>query len=107
MAELYKQFGEQWHGLDFSDQALVDMYNSESYGAPLDEKKNGFYIGKQYLGVTTNGWKDDLEKGYLFLFELYEDPRIPDWYLDREFGDEFKSRKKRPTLDEMIKDIFG
>lgn len=107
MAELYKQFGSEWNGLDWSDQALIDMFNSESFGTPVDERKNGYYIGKQWLGVTTNGWKDDLEKGYLFLYELYEDPRLPDWYLDQIFGSYVDTRKKRPTLAEMMKDIFG
>lgn len=111
MAELYKQFGSQWEALDWSDQALIDMYNSESFGEPDDHilktNKNGYYIGKQWLGVTTNGWKEMIEEGNLQVWELYEDPRLPDWYLDQHFGHYVESRKKRSTIDQMLNDIFG
>lgn len=83
------------------------MYNSESFGTPVDERKNGFYIGKQYLTITVNGWREDIAKGQLKLWELYEDPRIPDWYLELEFHDWPEHKKVRPTLDQMMKDFFG
>lgn len=83
IAELYKQFGSSWEGLDWSDQALIDMFNSESYGTPVDERRNGYFIGKQWMGVTVSMWKEDLNKGYLTRAELYDDPRLPHWWLDR------------------------
>lgn len=83
IAELYRQFGSEWEGLDWSDQALIDMFNSESYGTPVDERRNGYFIGKQWLGVTVSMWKEDLNKGYLTRAELYDDPRLPHWWLDR------------------------
>lgn len=87
IAELYKQFGSSWEGLDWSDQALIDMFNSESYGTPLDERRNGYFIGKQWMGVTVSMWKEDLNKGYLRRQDLYDDPRLPHWWLDRVLRD--------------------
>lgn len=107
IAVLYKQFAESWTGLDFSDKALIDMFNSESFGTPVDQRLNGYYIGKQWMGVTIAMWKEDLDKGQLKLWELYDDPKLPHWWLDREFGKEFDSLKKKPTLEDMMKDIFG
>lgn len=51
MADLYKQFGSSWTGLDWSDEALISMFNNESHGTPIDCQRNGFYIGKK------NGWE--------------------------------------------------
>jgi hypothetical protein len=83
IAVIYRQFGEAWTGLDWSDQAMIDMYNHEALGLPLDERKNGYFIGKQWAGVTVAMWKEDIEKGELTVRELYEDPRLPHWWLDR------------------------
>ena len=84
MAEIYRQFGQEWQGLDWSDQALIDMYNAESYGVlTVDERKNGYFVGKQWLGVTVSMWNEDISKGYLTRSELYRDPRLPEWLLDR------------------------
>ena len=70
-----------------SDQAIIDAYNGESYGSPakteLLKKKNGYYIGKQWMGVIVSMWKEDLEKGILRRQELYDDPDLPDWWLDQ------------------------
>ena len=52
MSELYRLFGSQWQNLDFSDDALIEMFNSESYGTEVDKNKNGFYIGKQLWGAV-------------------------------------------------------
>ena len=87
ISELYWQFAEGWTGLDFSDQALIDMFNNESYGSPVNTKTNGFYIGKQWMGVSISMWKEDLAKGYLTTRDLYDDPRFPVWWLDRVLRD--------------------
>jgi hypothetical protein len=71
MAQIYKIFAEGWTGLDFSDSSLIEMYNSESYGEPIDERKNGFYVGKHWMDVTISMWS-----------ELYNDPRFPSDWLD-------------------------
>ena len=82
MSELYRHFGEPMGiDLDFSDEALISLYNAESYGTPCSSK-NGFAVGKQYLNVQVNAWKEMLREGTLAKFELYEDPKYPDWWLD-------------------------
>jgi hypothetical protein len=82
MAQIYKIFAEGWTGLDFSDSSLIEMYNSESYGEPIDERKNGFYVGKHWMDVTISMWKEDRASGHLVLSELYNDPRFPSDWLD-------------------------
>jgi hypothetical protein len=46
------------------------------------KNRNGFYIGKQWMGVSIAMWKEDIHKGYLRRSELYEDPNLPHWWLD-------------------------
>ena len=84
MSEVYKVFSRQWeHTLDYSEDSLVEMFNHESYGAPIsDINRNGYYVGKQWLNVHVQMWKEDILKGYLFKQELYEDPLFPHWWLD-------------------------
>ena len=82
MAELYRHFGKPWeHILDFSDEALIELYNHESYGTELSAK-NGFATGKQFLNVQVTMWREDLNAGMLFKCELYSDPAYPHWWLD-------------------------
>jgi len=85
MADLYRYFASGWTGLDFSDESLIDMFNSESFGTHVDKNKNGFYVGKQWLNVTVAMWKEDQSKGHLVLSELYEDENLPRWWLDNIF----------------------
>lgn len=85
MAELYKYFARHWeHVLDFSDNALLEMFNSESYGTKVNPK-NGYLVGKQWLNVTVTCWKEDIALGSLFVRELYEDGNFPEWWLDGIF----------------------
>lgn len=84
MAKLYTVFAAGWTGLDFSDDSLLEMYNSESYGTPVN-RKNGYFVGKQWLSVNVQMWKDDRARGHLVLSELYADERFPHWWLDRIF----------------------
>lgn len=83
MSELYRTFAEEWsHKLDFSDEALLSLYNHESYGTPLSAN-NGFAVGKQYLNLQVTMWREDLEAGLIFKWELYDEPdRFPHWWLD-------------------------
>lgn len=87
MSILYRHFSKGWSGLDYSDQALLDMYNSESYGVDIKEPmKNGFYVGKQWMGVNISMWKEDRKNGHLVLSELYDDDHYPHWWLDKIFN---------------------
>jgi hypothetical protein len=81
MSEMYSLFGQSMGELDFSDEALLSLYNHESYGLPLSPK-NGFAVGKQYLNVQVTMWREDIRRGWIFKHELYEDGRFPHWFLD-------------------------
>ena len=83
MSELYRMFGhpEEFKSLDFSDEALIELYNYESYGGTCSNK-NGFAHGKRMLNLNVSMWREDIEAGNLFKFELYEDPKFPHWWLD-------------------------
>lgn len=84
MSELYRMFAEPWaHILDFSDNALLSLYNHESYGESLSPK-NGYATGKQYLNLQVTAWKEMIYEGTLARFELYQDPKYKDyhWWLD-------------------------
>lgn len=59
------------------------MYLYESKGIPIKNKYNGFYWGKKHMDVTITMWREDIQKGLLFRQELYEDERIPNWFLDK------------------------
>lgn len=88
MAELYKYFSKDWeHVLDYSDQALLDLYNYESYGTGRVDPKNGYAVGKKWLNVYVASWRESIAEGTLFRHELYEDPNLPHWWLDSVLGD--------------------
>jgi hypothetical protein len=86
MAEVYRIFSRSWdHVLDYSDEMLIELYNSESYGTSVSSK-NGFSVGKTYLNVHEKMWKEDIKLGLLREKELYEDGLFPHWWLDNIFG---------------------
>lgn len=65
----------------FDDEALLSLYNHESYGLELTPK-NGFAHGKKMLNLQVTAWKEMLREGTLAKFELYDDPAYPQWWLD-------------------------
>lgn len=86
MCDVYRVFSKDWEHIgDYSDDAMLELYNAESRGTPVREL-NGFYIGKRWLNVTVSMWKEDMEKGLLFKKELYADEKFPHWWLDSIFG---------------------
>lgn len=88
MAEVYKYFASSYVGtVDFSETALHGMYAYESLGEDgLDKTTNGYFIGKHWMDTTIKMWIDDIEKGFLFKFELYKDQNLPKWFLDKVVG---------------------
>ena len=70
--------------MDYSYESLVDMFNYESYGTPItNPRRNGYFVGKQWMDVHVKMWREDIEKGYLTRQELYNDPTFPHWWLDK------------------------
>ena len=85
MCEIYRIFSNDWkHLLDYSDEALLELYMSETFGDKVSAK-NGFAVGKKYLSVHVEMWREDIGKGLLFKHELYEDEKFPHWWLDSIF----------------------
>lgn len=83
MAEIYQVFASDWsHVLDFSEDALLQLYNYESYGGRVDSN-NGYAHGKKWLNLHVTQWKEDISQGLLFKHELYEDSKFPHWWLDK------------------------
>ena len=83
-ADLYRHFAESWADiLDFSEEALEEFYAHESTGAPMRRLDNGYEQGKKWLDVHVATWAADLCAGLLTKSELYADPALPNWWLDR------------------------
>lgn len=84
MSAIYKIFAEEWESiLDFSEDALREMYAYESRGVPIQSADNGFEVGKRWLNVHVAMWRKDIQDGILFKWELYADSRFPHTWLDK------------------------
>jgi len=79
---LYRYFGRGCTGLDWSDVALFAMYEYETHGAKKVKSNNGFAYGKMMMDISITMWKEDLNHT-LWLEELYEDPNLPDWWIQK------------------------
>ena len=85
MCEVYRVFSNDWkHLLDYSEEALVELFCSESFGGKTSPN-NGYAVGKKYLSVHVEMWREDIRDGLLFKQELYEDEKFPHWWLDSIF----------------------
>ena len=85
MCEVYRIFSRDYsYCCDFSEQSMLQLYYSESYGDPITNE-NGYYVGKRWLNVTVAMWKEDIKTGMLTKQELYNDPMFPHWWLDNIF----------------------
>lgn len=73
---LYQHFARLFGEFDFSDDALLSMYNYESYGAELVGSNNGFFIGKRWLNWHVTNWKEGLRQGSITRGDLLSN--IPD-----------------------------
>jgi hypothetical protein len=103
MSELYKVFAAGWSdSLDFSDEALLSLYNHESYGVALTPQ-NGFAVGKQYLNLQVTMWREDIRRGWIFKHELYEDPKFPHWWLDSALGGVYNGATYQEILAECTR----
>lgn len=99
MSELYRHFAREMGELDFSDEALVNLYNTESYGGVLTPK-NGFAVGKQYLNLQVTMWREDIRRGWISKQELYKDENYPEWWLDSVLANLYSGSTYQEILDE-------
>ena len=77
---------------------MLELFLSESYGDVECKPNNGYSLGKKWLSVNVEMWKEDLQKGNVFLWELYEDDDIPSWWLDKVFK-KIDPRQRIPPWD--------
>lgn len=85
MSEVYVIFANDWKSSsDFSDEMLIELYNSESYGTSVSQK-NGYALGKKWLNLNIEMWKEDIKLGLFRVSELYSDSKFPRWWLDNVF----------------------
>ncbi len=83
MCEVYKLFSKDWEGvLNYDEESLVELFVHESHGGTQPRDDNGYYVGKRWLNVFVAMWKEDIEQGYLYKFELYESGHWPEWWLE-------------------------
>lgn len=85
-AEIYKKFSRD--SFDFSETALKEMYLHDSLGKPdisIENTTNGFFIGKFWMSVTINMWKEDINDGLLKKEELLND--FPEWFINKVIND--------------------
>ena len=109
MSGLYRLFGEPMSSkLDFSDTALLSLYNHESYGTSLSPD-NGFAVGKKYLNLQVTSWRGAIRLGIIAKFELYEDPMFAQyhWWLDSVLKDLYVGYTYQTLVAECRKDYFG
>jgi hypothetical protein len=75
-ALLYKHFASIFGTFDFGDEAMLRLYNHESYGTQLndgDNSTNGYVIGKKWLNWHITNWKQGLVEGSITRHDLLSD----------------------------------
>jgi hypothetical protein len=84
MCEVYRIFSKDWeHLFDYSEDSMRELNLYESHGLGECKPNNGFYWGKKYMDVTVKMWREDIRDGILLKYELYEDEKYPNWWLDK------------------------
>lgn len=86
---MYKHFGREFLALNWSEKALRDMFEHETYGLPsaTEMRANGYFEGKRVLDITVAMWNQDLtahdrgEPRVLFSWELYAE--YPRWFIEK------------------------
>lgn len=85
MAEIYKRFIPAIstdRTIDTDESAMYEMYNYETFGIPITNRNNGYFIGKKWMDITIKMWKEDIDNELLFVFELQNDG-YPYWFLKK------------------------
>lgn len=94
MCEVYRLFAQDWaHCQSFTDDDIVALFNHESYGLPINNRNNGFALGKKWLNVTLAMWLEDIRDGILVKRELYEDGKFPHWWLDKVLNRPYEAKR--------------
>ena len=89
--------------MDFSDAAASEMFLFETTGIGDLKiclfnagKLNGYVVGKHWMDVTLALWLEDLQRGVLFIDELYTEYPEWHWWLNKSIQKPLaKKRLKR------------
>lgn len=64
--------------LDFSEWAAMQAFLHESCGTKVeDPNRNGFVVGKMWVNVQEDAWREGIREGLFSRQELLEDQDIP------------------------------
>lgn len=87
-SEIYKMFIPDNLECTLSEQDEIDMFMFETHNEGdlekslfLDPPFNGYVVGKKFMTVIIEMWKEDISLGRLYKFELEQD--YPKWWLDQ------------------------
>lgn len=126
MCKIYRIFAEQYSYCDFSENAIKELYEFETFGKgnikisgfnASDKNCNGYAVGKKWLNVQVKAWLRDCElfidgeenksyRGwYNILRELYSDNRFPNWWLDEIFKKFINNKKSQYSEFGMLMDM--
>lgn len=72
MAKFYARFAKG-SDFDFSDNAMHEAFEVETYGRKWDVSNNGYVYGKKMMDVTLASWKQDVEDGLMTKFDILSD----------------------------------
>lgn len=105
MAEVYRYFAREYQAtMDFSQEMLTQLYVYESTGEGLLSENNGFVFGKRNIDIAVSSWIEDIEAGYLWVHELYEDENLPAWFLDKVLVKYSHRPKSQADFDRLLAD---
>jgi hypothetical protein len=106
MCVVYVNFSKEWeHMCDYSDESMMEMFVYESFGEGSPDNTNGYFLGKKWMDVSVEMWREDIEKGLLFKQELYDCPHLPDWWIKKVLKDVVITDTW--TLDYIRKTMLG
>lgn len=72
MAEFYAKFAVGCE-MDFSEQALVEAFEAETFGIKHDLRNNGFAFGKKSMNITIAAWREDIQDGLMCKHDILRD----------------------------------
>lgn len=78
VSENYRKVAETFYRpadstLDFSEKALQEAFEKETFGIRHDMSKNGWAFGKKAFDITVASWKEDLADGLFCKYDYLRD----------------------------------
>lgn len=105
-SKVYKLFAE-YENLDFSDEALKELFEYESNGIgdcdienqhyrylKINKKINGYAIGKRNLNITVSMWLKNIDCGWGNLITDIYCSKFPKWWIGSIFREFLKEKGK-------------